>query len=724
METSISPLSWGSAGAPILPTSLRCRWASDPLPTWVSRDVGLADGSSVRTLVQAIIPAAGIAERVKNYFAFLLSSRIESVRLAAVVDRAWPPYLSVDDVPWRRRTKNCLLRRRLADRLSDLPRITFADLFDIPGMGALSVLDFACTLEAVLDSMGTQQTHLTIDDKPARLSALLTAVLDDPWSACVSERDPRFAAILPAGPGILADRIDGVMSNPETSIVELEDLANSVVSIRARIRELERLPLEDSLGEYVSALSGVRDKRLPAILARLHLDGAATGKTQDEAGALAGGITRQRIQQLEARTTRRRPEHTVVMPALDRAIATLLRASPVEVHAAAQLLQREGISRKPFHPKSVFAAATYTGRVSALEVRRVYDAELVVALGTEGEIADRVIKVARRQASQAGASSVSQVSDVLTRNGIDCPEPRVAELIRLYSGAEFLGTEWFCFPLSPNDSVRTVSRKMLSVTTPLSVSSMRDGIKRAFRFKRSSTPGGAALPAVPPREVLASYYRAHPDFAISDDGSVRSVAPLDYRVELGPIEQVMVSVLRTAPTRVLDRPGLSEACEARGVNLNSLWTLATYSAVMEHLGVGLWTLRGTVVDPAALEAYRRANAMRPREQRVIDHGWASNGELWIATRLPAHVESFVFGVPGAIGRFLAGKTFAASDRDGAPCGILRVYENLLTGGSAPFLRRAGADEGDIMLARFDIAGGTVSLSLIDDDALEELSPEV
>jgi hypothetical protein len=52
-----------------------------------------------------------------------------------------------------------------------------------------------------------------------------------------------------------------------------------------------------------------------------------------------------------------------------------------------------------------------------------------------------------------------------------------------------------------------------------------------------------------------------------------------------------------------------------------------------------------------------------------------------------------------------------------------VYPSGVSGGYGRFLRAAGADEGDILLAQFGLSDATVRLSMIDDEELEELSPE-
>ena len=722
-ESPDSPLSWGSAMAPLLPLSLRKLWADETLPWWVGRELSLTDPANIGQLDATAVPPAGAPDRIRNFLALLVHSRIQRIRSIIVLDHPWPGQLAADQVPWKLRTRNCLLKTHLADRLPDLPRITFGDLFDVPGMGALSVLDFACTLEAVLNSIAVQPAEGIEDDLSAAVSDVLTSALDEPWSDWVSGRDVRFADLLPTPNGTVTERIDALTSNAGASSADLGALARAVIGIRSRIEVLARMPLEEELRAYVQETFGLRDRRLPAMMARLHLDGSAAGKTQDEAGAMAGGITRQRIQQLEVKGMRRHPPHPIVMPQLDRALEALLLRAPIDVGSASELLVTQGISREPFHPASIISAAKFCGRAPTLEIRRMYGKELVAAIAPDSEVVARVVQTARRQAGQAGASSVSQVAEALARARIEVTEARIGELLRTYGGADFLDDEWFCFQGATHDVVGHLSRKMLSVTTPLTVTSLRDGIKRYFRFRRSSGGRFLYLPAVPPRNVLSGYYKAHPDFAIGEDGSVRSVTPLDYRSELGGVEMVMVTVLKSAPSRVLDRVSLTNACVERGVNVNTLWTLATYSPVMEHLGTGLWTLRGTIVDPTVVESFRKENALRPRERRVLDHGWLPSGELWLAIRIPAYWDLYVFPVPADIGRLLAGRDFSGTNSTGSFRGTLRVQEGNRMNGVHAFLRGTGADEDDIVLFRFDLVQGTVIVSVVDDDALEELSPE-
>ena len=80
-------------------------------------------------------------------------------------------------------------------------------------------------------------------------------------------------------------------------------------------------------------------------------------------------------------------------------------------------------------------------------------------------------------------------------------------------------------------------------------------------------------------------------------------------------------------------------------------------------------------------------------------------------------------MPGAIKRYLAGRKFAAKDDDGIEHGNVRINDEGSSYGFGPFLRQRGADEGDILIAEFDLNGGTALLRLGDDELLDEISPE-
>lgn len=126
------------------------------------------------------------------------------------------------------------------------------------------------------------------------------------------------------------------------------------------------------------------------------------------------------------------------------------------------------------------------------------------------------------------------------------------------------------------------------------------------------------------------------------------------------------------------------------------------------------------VDPAAVEAVREQNQLRPRENRLLDFGWSPEGKLWIAWKLPGNKSGLVLGVPGAIRRYLSNLAFQAVAKEGErDCGQIAVNDGGSSYGYGRFLRYSGADEGDTLLAEFDLSQRGVSLSIVDDAVLEQ-----
>ena len=339
--------------------------------------------------------------------------------------------------------------------------------------------------------------------------------------------------------------------------------------------------------------------------------------------------------------------------------------------------------------------------------------------------ADAILHVAYRQAHASGASNIGEVVAELHSKGVNVDDAIAIRVLREFSEVHFFDERWFYHKVrnAERDRLRKVTRKILSVAAPIELGTLRDGVRREYRYRGHRGVKTWSL-LVPPRNVLRGYYLAHSEFSLDKGDFVNATVPLDYRSELGLNDSILVDVLRSTPACVLDRASLWKECARRSMNVNTFGLYLTYSPVIVHLGTDIWSLRGVRIDPAAVEALRAANALRQKEKRVLDHGWTADGQLWMAARLPAaHVGNPVLGIPGPIKRYLAGRQFTVSDDDGIPHGAVRVNNEGTSYGFGPFLRQRGGDEGDILIAEFDLQKSTALLRLGNDEVLEEMSPE-
>jgi len=720
---------WGENGTPLLPASLRELWGDEALPAWVVEELGLPHGATFEALgpdLWKVAPPA-VAPRVRNFIVNLVTARRAEIEALKVFPSRWPPALSASSLPWANRTRNCLERSGfLADRGS-LSELTYGRLLDVPSMGIVSVLDFACVSEAAMN----QRVRLTQDSPDSRErdagsgaptgSDPLVEAIDAPWADQVSAQDPRFADLLPPGDGTVFERIEQITGQPQEDIGAERELAEAVAAIERRIEEMSRLTLDSALTQFLEALSGFHGAKLEALSARLGWSGAPP-ITLEEAGNMVG-VSRERMRQLQKRTTDRLPQHAVYMPSLDEALELVRDQAPLDLEDASKLLRDSGLTSTEFGPESLLSAAVACGRTAPFEIERIRGRARIVTTAHQA-YAGTLVSIAHRQAGASGASNIEEVLAEASAGGLDLDADTVREVLTSYSDLEFLEDDWFWYPKGKleRNRLRNVTRKMLAVASPIHVSVLREGVWREYRYRGARGLGTWPL-IVPPRSVMRRFFEVHPEFTINQEGLVSPTKPLDYRLELMATEQVFVDVLRSSPACVLDRASCARGCMERGMNQNTFSVYLTYSPVIAHLGTDIWSLRGVQVDPSAVEAVRKANAARPRERRVIDHGWTEDGGLWVAVRLPSLFgRGFVFGMPGAIKRLVAGREFPASDDKGTPSGTVRVSEDGTSHGYGPFLSRRGADEADILLVEFNLAAGTSVLRLGDEELLEEWNP--
>src|SRR5262249_23700542 len=102
----------------------------------------------------------------------------------------------------------------------------------------------------------------------------------------------------------------------------------------------------------------------------------------------------------------------------------------------------------------------------------------------------------------------------------------------------------------------------------------------------------------------------------------------------------------------------------------------------------------------------------------IAYGWESDGTLSVTT-VVTNVSSPVIGIPGAIAHYVAGRSFRAMTEDNTATGTIALDERGASWGYGPFLRRRGAEPGDVLSVRFDLSTDGAILSLGNEAALDE-----
>lgn len=729
----------------LLPFALAERWRHVALPRWVAECCGLPQTSTVSDLAIARTPSEGTARAAVEFYVSELV-RARSNEISAV--RVFPPQCVscvelTEGIAWPSRVRTALRRAGLIDQPEELATLTYGQLLRLKGLGMKSLIDFGLQAErlteheAGIDSTPSGPPYGQSIDQ-ATLGSLRRLAAAD-WADLIFGSDPRFSDLVPNNGESLASlaetliaTFDPVASSNATQLplpyaipVDLNDLSRLSVWVRdieTRVPQVEGRKLEDLLSHYLEQCSGLRGRRRDAILARLGWSGKVPS-TLEEAGHLLG-VTRERIRQIERKTRQKFPLTPVYVPALTRALQLLAEAAPIEVDKAAVLLKSREISNSPFSPESAIAAANDLGIDSPVQVASAKGVHLVTRAANTTHVS-AIQVVARKRAGASGVVSAHDVAaDVSRKSKVECSVEDVIRTLEASPRFRNLKGSWFWATDLPAGRNRLVNicGNMLSVTSPISITRLRDGVKREYTFRNLSGSGRFDL-RVPPADVLRAFLHDHPDYVVDDDDRVRPIRPLDYRQQLGQSDQILVDVLRSNPSGVLDRATIIRECVERGVNVQTVNVDLTYSCLVEHVDVNIWTLRGADVNPAAVEALRQANALRPREKRVRDFGWTADGNLWIAAVVPPITQPFVFGCPPGSRPYVAGQRFSALMRDGTPCGAVGVTEDGTVYGFSTFQQLSGCDPGDIVVVEFNLGDRNATLVLGNEELLDRYGAE-
>ena len=701
---------WGSAPVPLLPESLRVLWSKELVPDWACTDLGLPKGSKLGDLSSLLWTKCSVAPpRVSRFVSNWVHFRSREIFSVPVFYGAVPKGFRFDDVPMTVRTRNCLRNGGFLKDPSGLTTVRFGELFSLRSMGVASVLDFACSVEACIEA-GSSIPEQSFN------YGMTTEILE-PIAHQISVHDRRFADLLATLPGRLEQYLDDPGGDEKPEGVERRRVVGVLEALADRVSRISSLPLDTALRQLVEASTGLKGTRLDALCARLGVDGLPPVTLAEAAGTI--GVTRERIRQIEKRFLERAPQHEVFMPALDAALDVLTQLSPMPVQDAADLLFERGIAGRPFSPESVQLAAGFCNRATVEIVRKI-DGRSWICGEASARNSVTVLSFARAQAGASGASNVSEVQEELAaRKKLRVSEQEIRDVLMNSVDFEFLEGDWFWWKAGKDERnrLRNATRKILSVVSAVELSSVREGIRRIYRSRGSR--GASTWPLnVPPRSVMGAFYSRHPEFQISGD-FVALVRPLDYREELTSTEQTFVEVLRLSGGGVMDRSTLGRhCCDERNMNPYTFSQYLTFSPIICHLGTDLWSLRGVQVHPGAVDSLVRASAEKIPGRRVVDYGWSPSGALWVAVTVPDFFEHATITIPAAVRKVVASREFQGTDEAGVAVGTVKINEMGKCYGFPRFIRRRGADAGDLLMMEFTLGTSSVRMQLIGEEALE------
>jgi hypothetical protein len=402
------------------------------------------------------------------------------------------------------------------------------------------------------------------------------------------------------------------------------------------------------------------------------------------------GLTRERVRQLAVKLLKLLRRTRPSSDAFDAAAAVLEAAPAAAWMSPGAALFAAGLTDGEMPDEGIANLFALLGRA---EVAHAYARRAKSTL----PVRKAVIRAGKSLARSVGVSCVEWVALTAELDDVD----HVRTILFQQPWCVFLDADWYWNPSVRRGWNRTenVTDKMLAACGPLSISDLRDGLDRVHRYRAGK------MPYVPSPFALRLFYATHPRYVLGPNDIVSSKEPLDPAVELDRTEMKLYAVLSVVPSGVLDRSELIRHGIAAGINQNSLSVYTSYSPILANPVMDRWTLRGKRVSPAVLD-----QARQPRRTRFHAEDWLASGALRVRREVGT-TWGLVIAVPRAYVRLLASLTFTALNPLGEVVGQVRFNDTGTSWGYSPFLQAAGAEEGDVVIADFDLSSRTCRLSL-------------
>ncbi len=677
MIRAVTDHSWPRPAHALLPIRYRRMWQGERVPDAVALACGLP--STLRlddldsTIWAGVVPVSLVP--LANHILQLITARLyhrsdpEGVSSRILID-GWRPSRPVEEFAFAQRTSNVLSKLSVPANAGWMAEVTAEEFLALRGAGALTLLDFATICEANSDWNGPRNSS----EKPAELAASLEALRAEFPLGSISSRDPRLVNATMGG-----DTLDDALENS----VHSGSPESMLAQIRALRHDLDQLARQDLEASLLGVLKAISPDHVEALAARFGWHGQAR-KTQQEVGEIIG-VSRARAHQIEKRF-REKAQDVSFLPALDAAITALTDAAGSFDSEPHTVLQRAGLALSSFDPAGIAVAADIFSKPIRFHAG---DSASPFMLEGDSEIAAAVGQVVKGLTDVNHVASVAEVqARVAEAIDIEPPVDDLRALLNRIDSIVWLDSDRDWFWDGRETRYINMARKILSVSNPIPIESLRSGVLRHHRTNHMSLP----------RLAFEGLCRVA-GFTIVD-GQVSDEAPADWKVLLGDVERTIVEVMSRHDDVMMGRD-LRDSCVERGINRHSYWLYLSYSPLLERVAPGVYALRGRKVDPSVVAEMSGRDVVRTRP--LQDHGWTKDGAIWLAYAVNTNIyDSGVIGVPFAVGKVIGERRLELYAIDGSGMGTLAVGSAGKAWGLTPFIGRRGVDVGDYVVVSLDL----------------------
>ena len=293
------------------------------------------------------------------------------------------------------------------------------------------------------------------------------------------------------------------------------------------------------------------------------------------------GLTRERVRQIAAKTSKRFSAGRPVLRTLDRTIAFVVGRMPAAAGEIEAELRSQRLTSGLFRLEGVIKAAELLGRHLPFSITEERSERLVHARDIPS--IDTIIRIAQRAIAHWGMATLSNVvAEVRNVESGVCDGNLVASVLACRGGFCWLDRSggWFWLSDIPNNRVLNRVRKILSVANPIGLVDLRAGIARDYRMKGFS----------PPKRVLLEFCRHAPGLRVSDE-TVKAARGVNKGDVLTQTERDAVHIL-TEHGGIMTASEFMSVCLGMGMNRGTVYQCLAHSPILSKYAQGLYGLIG------------------------------------------------------------------------------------------------------------------------------------
>ena len=689
------PGGWGTSGAPLLPVCLRGRLQLDPdllveLQVESGLDLGLSywQDRDINAVPEAILKA--LADALPNDWAALPHDRVA----------IWPSVGDAMSLPLRTRTQN-RVRETVSSRGCEGSAFTIQDLSGIGSFGSKSLLDLLCVLEGQIADhvLGINLAEDAVEFAPDL--DLLAEVQDAFWSGLVTPQDPRFSEYLsiefPNARELARHLLTQASADAPKFTLADRDTYEKLVRLPDFVASQMSRPFDEALAAFLLGLIRTSEKNTPGVLARFGF-GQEGPATLDAAGKIVG-VTREAIRQLCKRAEDFIDDAAVWLPTIEEAQRLLIESAPLSETAASELLVSSGLSSEPV------SAPTFIRwlEIAGIEAELEFNGGVIDRIG-KAEARSDTVTILTGLARPFGFVNIEAACEELSLQQVpDSEAEMVAAVVgsdgwRLNEGWLWLATTG---PTSMHPVINMARKVRVSAGRPFRPADLRHALSRRAAFLISSHGRDVQVPTT---AAIENFCRSHPELTVDENFRVDVDLPADIAEVLSETELVLKQAVDASPGRVISRSELLRQCVAAGIKEATANQYLVYGPIAASPEVNSWTTVGQAFDVS------EADFQPVERKRTTECEWEGEDTVVLRSLLKG-TSSVVVYFPVAFHPYVADKKFGAFDIAERDVGIVAVGENGQSWGYGPFLRRSGAETGDLLVVTLSLDSGTAVLRL-------------